>query len=100
MKAKGQPKFKVWDVVEGKSGSRGIIWTTEKTEALIQADSLFSEAYAREHGRDDFFAIDWFNGEQHTGFISEDDLTLCKGVEDSNICGECEYRFKCWTNRK
>ena len=95
-----QTKFKVGDVVENKAGLRGIVDTIKQAEALIQAASLFSKAWATENCKDDLFGIEWFNGE-HTGdFITDDELTLCRGIKHSSLCYECEYRFKCWTTRR
>ena len=95
-----QPKFKVGDVVENKEGVRGMIDTTEKAEALIQADSYFSHTWAERFGRDYFFGVEWFTGERDGGFVSQDELTLCKGIKDSSLCDKCGYRFKCWTTRR
>ena len=94
-----ETKFSVGDVVEDKSGLRGIIYTTERTEGLKQADSVFLEICASEYLRDDVFGVEWFQGKQ-TSFMSEDDLLLCPGMAYASLCERCDYRFQCWTVRR
>ena len=94
-----ETKFNVGDVVEDRSGLRGIIYTTERTEGLKQADSVFSEICASEYLRDDVFGVEWFEGKQ-TSFISEDDLLLCSGMAYASLCERCDYRFQCGTSRR
>jgi uncharacterized protein YodC (DUF2158 family) len=92
-------KFKIGDVVEDKSGLRGIIYTTERAEGQKQADSVFGEICASEYLRDDVFGIEWFQGKQ-TSFIPEDDLLPCSGMTYASLCYECQDRFQCWTARR
>ena len=94
-----ETRFKTGDVVEDKSGLRGIIYTTERAEGLKQADSVFSEICASEYLRDDVFGVEWFRGKQ-TSFIPEDDLLLCSGMVYASLCERCDYRFQCWTVRR
>ena len=89
-------KFNIGDIVEDKSGLRGMIYTTEKAEGLRQADSVFSEMLAIEYYRDDVFGIEWFQGQQ-TSFVPENDLMVCPGITYVSLCERCEYRFQCWT---
>ena len=92
-------KFSVGDIVEDKSGLRGIIYTTERTEGLKRADSVFSEICASEYSRDDVFGVEWFQGKQ-TSFIPENELLLCAGMTYASLCFKCDYRFACWTARR
>ena len=94
-----QTKFNIGDVVETRLGIKGIIYTTEKTEGLKRADSVFSEICAREYYREDVFGIEWFNDRQ-TDFLPEDDLMPCSGMTFTSLCERCESRFQCWTSRR
>jgi uncharacterized protein YodC (DUF2158 family) len=94
-----ETKFNVGDVVEDKSGLRGIIYTNERTEGLKQANSVFAEICAREYSRDDVFGVEWFQGKQ-TSFMPEDELLLCPGMTYASLCYKCDYRFSCWTARR
>ena len=94
-----ETRFNVGDVVENKSGLRGIIYTTERAEGLKQADSVFSEICASDYLRDDVFGVEWFQGKQ-TSFMPEDDLLLCSGMAYASLCERCDYRFQCWTVRR
>ena len=94
-----ETRFIVGDVVEDKSGLRGIIYTTERTEGLKQASSVFSEICASEYLRDDVYGVEWFQGKR-TSFVPEDDLLLCSGMTYTSLCYECKDRFACWTARR
>jgi len=94
-----QTGFNVGDVVEDKSGLRGVIYTTERTEGLKQAGTVFSEICASEYLRDDVFGVEWFQGKQ-TSFVPEGDLLLCSGMTYKGLCYECKDRFACWTARR
>ena len=94
-----ETKFKIGDVVEDKSGLRGIVYTTERTEGLKRADSVFREICASEYLRDDVYGVEWFQGKQ-TSFVPENDLLLCSGMSYASLCYECKDRFACWTTRR
>lgn len=94
-----QTRFNIGDVVEDRSGLKGIIYTTEKTEELKQANTVFSEICAREYCREDVLGVEWFKGQQ-TCFIPEDELMVCPGMTYASLCERCENRFQCWTSRR
>lgn len=101
MPRKKQPKFKVGDVVETKTGLRGVL----------------IEQYAKNSSEGAFlFKVEWFNldGQQFgiltaarfripieaIGMFRLCDLMLCKGMNDTKLCDPCKHRFQCWTNRR
>ncbi len=91
MPCKKQPKKFVVDTVVEALGKMGLIRNTELEEDLKQLGLSYAESH-------DKYSIDWFDGT--FSIESESDLTLCKGIKDISICDRCEYRFKCWTNRR
>lgn len=92
-------RFNIGDVVENKTGSRGIVYTTERIEAQKKANSVFSEICVSEYSRDDVFGVEWFQDKQ-TSFLLEEKLSLCPGMTYASLCYECNDRFSCWTLRR
>ncbi len=86
-----QPKFKKGDAIQDAiNEEKGMI------AAMWWGTSVAKPAYR----------IDWFahpiRRNLHTlkDYRDGGSLKPCKGTEDTTMCDQCEYRFKCWTSRR
>ena len=84
MKTEEQPKFKVGDVIIAH------IWKPIEIGVVFDVYEYYT-------------FIEFFNEDSNSRLATIfneylEDWKLCEGMNDKDLCNQCKYRFKCWTN--
>lgn len=89
-------KFEAGDVVVDSRRGQGIIIQESELLNTTKQTTLGKMANTEHYKNNNWYAVKWFTGKPTMS--PENLLTHCKGMEDSNICNECEHISVCWTS--